>query len=68
MDFIIKLLKFKESIIGIEYDSILLIINKLTKRGYFILFLKEMGAEKITYIFYRNIMINHKTLKETIIN
>ncbi len=37
IDFIIKLLKFKELVIGTKYDSILVIINKLTKYRIFIL-------------------------------
>ena len=53
---------------GIKYDSILSIINKLTKRGYFILFLKEIDVEEIIYMFYKNITINHEILKETIMN
>ena len=68
MDFIIKLSKFKKSIIEIKYDSILLIINKLIKWGYFISFLEEINVEEIVYMFHKNIIINYEILKETIIN
>ena len=68
MDFIIKLPKFKESIMRIKYNLILLIINRLIKWGYFISFLKEIGAKETTYIFYKNIIINHEILEKMIIN
>ena len=38
LDFIVKLLLSKDLIIGIEYDLILVIIERLTKYGYFILY------------------------------
>ena len=40
MDFIIKLLKLKDIIIEIKYNSILVIINELIKYTYFILCIK----------------------------
>jgi hypothetical protein len=38
MDFIVKLSKFKNSVTGIEYNSILIIVKRIIKYGYFILF------------------------------
>ena len=41
-DFIVKLLKLKDPITKQEYDSIFIIINKFTKWGYFIAYIKEV--------------------------
>ena len=51
MNFIIKLSKFKKSIIEFEYNLIMIIMNKFTKKTYFILFYKKMSIEKIVYLF-----------------
>jgi hypothetical protein len=50
MDFIVKLLKSKDSAIGLEYDSILTITERMIKYAYFILFLKTISAPKLVYI------------------
>ena len=50
-NFVIKLLLFKELLIGIEYDNILIIICKFTKYKYFIPYLKVSTAEDLIYIF-----------------
>ena len=42
-----KLPKLKDSITGQEYDSIFIIINKFTKWGYFIAYIKEILVEDI---------------------
>ena len=42
-----KLLKSKDPIIGQIYNIILVIINKLTKWGYFIVYIKEISVENI---------------------
>ena len=40
MDFIIKFLKSEDKNIDLKYDSILIIVNKLIKYTYFILYIK----------------------------
>ena len=67
-NFIIKLLLFKEPIIEIEYNSILIIIYRYTKYKYFIPYLKALIAEDLIYIFLRIIISNYKLLKEIISN
>ena len=42
-----KLLKLKDPITGQEYNSIFIIIDKFTKWGYFIAYIKEILAEDI---------------------
>jgi hypothetical protein len=56
MDFIIKLPKFKE--LGTEklYDFIYVVINKLTKYGYFILYRENISAEELAYLFNRHVI------------
>ena len=51
MNFIIKLSKFKKLITEFEYDLFMIIINKFTKRMYFISFYEKMSAEEIAYLF-----------------
>ena len=42
-----KLLKLKDPITGQEYDSIFIIINKFTKWGYFIAYIKDILVKDI---------------------
>ena len=53
LDFIIKLLLFKKLIIRIEFDSILIIINRLIKWETFISYKNLSTAENLTYIFLK---------------
>ena len=46
-DFIIKLLKSKDLVTGQLHDAILIIVNRLTKWGYFIACTEEISAEDI---------------------
>ena len=42
-----KLLKSKDLVIGQVHDAILVIVDKLTKWGYFIACIEEISAENI---------------------
>ena len=42
-----KLLKLKDPIIDQEHDIIFIIVNKITKWGYFIVYIEEISAEDI---------------------
>jgi len=55
IDFIVKLPLSKEPIIGIEFDSIIVVTDRLTKRAYFILVKESMTAEELAYVFFRHI-------------
>jgi hypothetical protein len=66
LDFVVKLLLLQDLIIGIEYDFILVIINRLTKYTYMILYLKASIAEDLAYIFLRIIVINYSALEKII--
>src|SRR5947207_1186099 len=60
MKFIVKLSKFKKSIIKFEYDSIMIIINKFIKRTYFISFYEKIRVKKVIYLFKQHIIANHE--------
>ena len=49
-----------------EYDSIMIIVNKFTKRTYFISFHKKISTEKIVYLFEWYIIANHEVLTKII--
>jgi hypothetical protein len=68
LDFIVKLLLSKEVFTGVTYDLILVVINRLTKYAYFILYKEGSTAEELIYTFNRNIITNHGILEEIISN
>jgi hypothetical protein len=59
LDFVTKLLPFKELITGVVYDSIMVVTDRLTKYAYFIPYLKSFSAEDLAYMFYKHVMANH---------
>jgi hypothetical protein len=68
MNFIMKLLKLKELMTQKEYNLILVIIDRLIKYRYFILYLKEFIVEDLAYIFMKYIIINYGISEEIISN
>jgi hypothetical protein len=66
LDFVIKLLLSRDLIIGVEYDFILVIIDKLTKYTYIILYLEASIVEDLVYTFLRIVIINYSALEEII--
>ena len=60
LDFIVKLLKFKKLITKVIYNLILVITDRLTKYGYFILYKKTLAAKNLAYTFYRYVVANHR--------
>jgi hypothetical protein len=68
LNFIVKLPPLKEAITGVVYDSILVVINRLTKYAHFIFYKKGSTAEDLIYIFNRNVIANYDILKEIISN
>ena len=63
-----KLLKSKDPIIGQIYNIILVIINKLTKWGYFIAYIEEILAENIVQIYVKKVFIRYKALDKIILD
>jgi len=68
MNFIIKLLKSKNSAWKVRFDSILIIMNRLMKYMMFILFRETATASVLMYIILWELISNHKLLKKFIIN
>ena len=61
-----KLSKLKKLMMRVEYNTIFIIVDRLIKQAYFILFLEKAGAEEIVYIFYKYITENYKISEEII--
>ncbi len=68
MNFITKLLKFKDLAWKVRFDSILIIVNRLTKYTMFISFRETATALVLMYIILQELISNHELLKKFIIN
>jgi len=68
MNFIIKLLKFKDSAWGVRFNSILIIVNRLIKYMMFISFRETATASVLMYIILQELISNHRLSKKFIIN
>jgi hypothetical protein len=66
LDFVIKLLLSRDLIIKIEYDSILVVTDKLTKYIYIILYLEANIAENLAYMFLKVVVANYSILEKII--
>ena len=62
----VKLLLFKEPITGIKFDSVLVVVNRLTKWGAFIPYKKLFTVEDLVYAFLCWIVAEHRLLQELI--
>ena len=67
-DFIIKLLKLLNYIIGQLYNSILVVVDKFTKWGYFIVYKESILAEELSKIYIKEVFIRHRVLTKIILN
>ena len=63
LDFITKLPLLKEPLIGISYDSILVIIDSLTKFTYLKLYKEVSTIEDLAYIFNKVVITRPRTLQ-----
>jgi hypothetical protein len=66
LDFIVKLPLSRDPLTGVEYDSILVITERLTKYGYFVPYLEASDAEALAYTFLQVIIANHGLPEEII--
>ncbi|KAL2004441.1 hypothetical protein VTN00DRAFT_6592 [Thermoascus crustaceus] len=64
LDFITDLPASKEPLTGIIYDSILVIVDRLTKYAYFLPYKKASNAEELAYTFLQIIFGNHRMPEE----
>jgi hypothetical protein len=68
LDFIVKLPPLKEVFIGVTYNSILIITDRLIKYAYFISYKKDLTVEELVYTFNKNIITNYGIPEEIINN
>ena len=67
-DFIIKLLKSIDLVIGQIYNIVLVIVDKLTKQGYFIPYIKEVSVENIVRTYVKEVFIRYRAPDKIILN
>jgi len=60
------LLKLRDPITGRDYNTILVIVDKLIKWGYFIAYTEEILAEDIARIYIKEVFIRHGVLSKII--
>jgi transposase InsO family protein len=60
IDFIIKLPLSKEPVTGVKYNSILVIMDRLTKFAHFITYKEASTADNLTCIFLKTIASLHR--------
>jgi hypothetical protein len=66
LDFIVKLPPFVELMTGVVFDSILIVIDRLTKYGYFILYKESLSVKELAYTFNKHIIGNYGISKKII--
>jgi hypothetical protein len=66
LNFIIKLPPSIKLIIKVVFDSILVVIDRLTKYEYFILYKESLLTEKLAYAFNKHIIENYEISKKII--
>ena len=64
----VKLLKLKDPIIRQEYNSIFITVDKFTKWGYFIAYIKEILAEDIAQTYIKKVFLRYRVLTKIILN
>ena len=57
MNFIVKLLLSREPLTEVIYNSILIIVDQLTKKVRFLPYKEATDAEELTYTFLRNVTV-----------
>ena len=63
-----KLPKLKDPITRQKYNSIFIIIDKFTKWGYFITYIKEISVEDIVQTYIKEVFSKHKVLTKIILD
>jgi len=66
MDFIVKLPKSYELMTEVYFDSIVVIVDKLTKYTYFILYREANTTKELAYIFFKIITNQHRLPQQII--
>ena len=59
INFIVKLPLFKDTVMDVKYDSILVVVDKLTKYAHFIPWREKSNAEDLAKVVLKKIICNH---------
>jgi hypothetical protein len=66
LDFVVKLLLSRDPITRIKYDFILVVMDRLIKYIYIILYLEASTAEDLAYMFLKIVVANYSALEKII--
>ena len=61
-----QVIKIKDPIIGQEYNTIFIIIDKFTKQGYSITYIKEILVKDIIQVYIKEVFIKYRVLNKII--
>ena len=62
------MLKLRDPITKQDYNTILVIVDKLTKWGYFIVCIEEILVKDVARIYIKEVFIRHKALNKIILD
>ena len=62
------MLKLKDPTIGVEYDIILVVVDKCTKWGYFIVYIEEITVEELIEIYIKEVFVRYRVPKKIILD
>ena len=63
-----KLLKLKDPIIRQKYNTIFIIVDKFTKWGYFIAYIKEILVKDIAQVYIKEVFLRYRALNKIILD
>ena len=63
-----KLSLSKELMIGVEYDNIFIIVDRLIKYTYFIPYKEVNNTKELVYIFLQTVITNYRLSEEIILD
>lgn len=66
MDFITKLPASQDNATGVNYDSVLVVVDRLTKWGYFLPYKESWTAEQLADLLLKTVFLIHRWPKELI--
>ena len=62
------MLKLKDPITGVEYNVILIIVDKYIKWGYFITYIKAITAKDLARIYIKEVFARYRSLEKVILD
>ena len=62
------MLKLKDPITGVEYNVILIIVDKYIKWGYFIIYIEVITAKGLVRIYIKEAFIRYRLLEKIILD